>query len=195
MSRAKSEGTARGIPEPAPEVSIPDLIARFQLETEAALKAQRAETVKLAEGLERRVAELADAWAGTRETVKALQIRIETAVHEMQQAVRECINAQKECVAAAQRAQQSAEVFDKLRASQPDLHRMVREQDKVIAHVRDQFTHLEERVGGLGKKLDEFEVLADDYEETKGTVRSMDIHVKDLNKEAQQRRQVGGRGS
>lgn len=187
--------TVLGRDPPAPDMSIPDLIARFQLETEAALKAQRAETVKLVEGLERRVAELTDAWTVTREGVKALEKRIESAIHDMQQAVGECINAQRQSVAAAAAAKQSAEVFEKLRASQPDLHRMVRDQDKVVASVRDQFAHLEEKVGGLSRKLDEFELVAEDYEETKGTVRSMDIAVKDLNTEARQRRQVGGRGS
>lgn len=190
-------GTVLGRVPPAedPPPPIVELVARFQLDTEAAVAALRGETIKMVEGLERRVAALQDDWTRTRDEVKGLGAKVEDAIHLMGQSVSECINAQRESVGAAQRASASAAVFEKLRDSQPDFHRMVREQDKVVAGLRDALTHAQEMISGFGKRLDEFDVVAEDYEETKGAVRGIDTIVKDLNSEARQRRQVGGRGS
>jgi chromosome segregation ATPase len=176
--------------DPAP---IAELIARFQLETESAIAGLRREQVAMVEGLERRVAGLQDDWSRTRGEVAELKRTVEDAIHQMRQSVAECINAQRESAGSAQRAERSAQVFDKLKASQPDFHRMVAEQNKTIAATRDELVHVRERVTGLEKRLDDFDVVAEDYEETKGAVRGMDLIVKDLRGEAQQRRQVGGR--
>lgn len=176
-------------------MNIPELIARFQLETETTIRGLRSELITAVAGCEKRVAALTDEWTQTREAVRLLEQRVESAIHELTQGVREAVNAQRESVTAAQRAEQSAKVFDKLRESQPDFHRMVREQNQTIAKLRDDQTHLREIVDGYGKRLDDFEVVADDYQDTKGEVRSLDIHVKDLRTESLQRRQVSGRGS
>ena len=170
---------------------LPNLIARFQLETERALDGIRQEQRQQVVQLERKVAALQDEWGGVRDEVKALKVVIEDALHQMREGVKEAINAQREAVTHAQKASQSAAVFDKLEASRPDFRRMVSDQNQTLGKVRDQFTLLQEQVHGLSKRLDEFEVVADDYEETKGTVRGMDLIVKDLNAESKTRRRTG----
>lgn len=186
-----SAGLTLHVPE-AP-VGADELIARFQLETEQALAAQRQESIRLVTECERRVAGLVDEWTRTRTEIEELRKTVENAIHDMRQSVAECLNAQRESARSAQAAQQSAAVFDKLKASQPDFHRMVREQNTTVASIRDGFTHIEERMRGVEKRLDEFDVVADDYEETKGTVRGLDVIVKDVNTDLQQRRRAGAR--
>lgn len=183
----------RTVPEPPPAAPIEEIIARFQLETEQALATQRQETIRLVEGCERRVAGLVDDWSRTRGEIEGLRKTVESAIHDMRQSVSECLNAQRESARSAQAAQQSAAVFDKLRASQPDFHRMVKEQNTTVATIRDAMTHVEERMRGVEKRLDEFDVVADDYEETKGAVRGLDVIVKDVHGDLQQRRRAGAR--
>lgn len=181
---------------PASEALDPaELIARFQLETDAALAAIRRDHQTQLVSQERKIAGLQDDWTRTREEVTGLKRTVDDALHQMRVGMEEVLNAQRVSMASAQKAETAAAVFDKLKASQPDFHRMVANQDKVVAHVRDQMTHLEEQVNGYAKRLDELDAVAVDYEDTKGAVRGLDMVVKDLNSEARQRRQVGGRSS
>ncbi len=182
-------------PEPAPPLDPVEVVARFQIETDLALAAIRQEHRQGLVALEGRVAALVDEWTRTRDTVSDLRRTVEDALHQMRKGIEEAINAQRESVAAAQKAQTAAAVFDKLKASQPDFHRMVSDQNKTVASMRDAMTLLEEQVRGYAKRLDELDAVAVDYEDTKGAVRGLDIVVKDLNTEARQRRQVGGRSS
>jgi chromosome segregation ATPase len=170
---------------------VAELIARFQLETEALIATLRNDHQRQIVEQERKVAALSDEWTNTRAEVKALREGIEAAVHEIQTSMREAINAQREAVKAAQKAADAAAVFDKLKASQPDFHRIVGEQNKTVARLSDTVTHLGEQLQGLAKQIDAFEVLAEDYEETKGEVRGLDLVVKDLNTEARNRRKQG----
>jgi chromosome segregation ATPase len=178
-------------PAPAMLIDTPELIARFQLDTEQAIAAVKAEHLRAFADLERKIASIQDEWNTTREEVRALKVTIEDGLHQMRAGVREAINAQKEAVTAAVQAGNAAAVFDKLKASQPDFHRMVKEQNVTIAKLTDKFTHLDEQLHGLSKKLDEFDIVAEDYEETKGTIRGMDLIVKDLNADHKQRRRSG----
>jgi methyl-accepting chemotaxis protein len=180
--------------EPAP-LPVDELVARFQIETEAALGALRAEFLRIVTDQERKVAGLADEWTRTRSEVTELRKGIEDAIHRMNEAVKEALVSQRESSRHASTAQNAAAVFEKLRAAQPDIHRMVSDQNKVIASARDQLTHLGEQLNAISKRLDEFDVVAEDYEDTKGAVRGMDLIVKDLKTESTQRRQVGGRSS
>lgn len=188
-----SQSTGAIAPEPPIALDPAEIMARFQLETEQAIAAIKRDHQSQLVGQERKIAALEDAWTRTREEVTGLRRTVDDALHQMRVGLEEVLNAQRISMAAAQKAETAAAVFDKLKASQPDLHRMVRDQDKVVASVRDQMTHLEERVGGYAKRLDELDAVAEDYEDTKGAVRGIDLVVKDLNAEARQRRQVGGR--
>jgi chromosome segregation ATPase len=193
MSKPRVVNTTReGAPPEAP-APIEEIIARFQIETEQALATQRQESIRLVEGCERRVAGLVDDWTRTRGEIEALKKTVENAIHDMRQSVAECLNAQRESARSAQAAQQSAAVFDKLKASQPDFHRMVGDQNKTVATIRDAMTHVEERMRGVEKRLDEFDTVAEDYEETKGAVRGLDVIVKDVHGDLQQRRRAGAR--
>lgn len=183
------------VPPEAPPLDPVEVVARFQIETDTALAIIRKEHRQGIVALETRVAALVDEWIRTRDTVSELRRTVEDALHQMRKGIEEAINAQRESMAAAQKAQTAAAVFDKLKASQPDFHRMVNDQNKTVASMRDAMTLLEEQVRGYAKRLDELDAVAVDYEDTKGAVRGLDIVVKDLNSEARQRRQVGGRSS
>lgn len=191
----KQLNTATHPPEPGAPLDPAEVVARFQLETEATLATIKREHQTQLVGQERKIAMLDDAWTRTREEVTALKRTVDDALHQMRVGIEEVLNAQRLSMAAASKAETAAAVFDKLKASQPDLHRMVRDQDKVVAGVRDKMTHLGEQVSGYAKRLDELDAVAVDYEDTKGAVRGLDMVVKDLNSEARQRRQVGGRSS
>lgn len=179
-------------PEPLDPAEV---VARFQLETDATIATIKREHQGQLVEQERKIARLEDAWTRTRDEVTALKRTVDDALHQMRQGLEEVLNAQRLSMAAATKAETAAAVFDKLKASQPDLHRMVRDQDKVVASVRDQMNHLAEQVGGYAKRLDELDAVAVDYEDTKGAVRGLDIVVKDLHSSERQRRQVGGRSS
>jgi phage-related tail protein len=152
-------------PEPLDPAEV---VARFQLETDATIATIKREHQGQLVEQERKIARLEDAWTRTRDEVTALKRTVDDALHQMRQGLEEVLNAQRLSMAAATKAETAAAVFDKLKASQPDLHRMVRDQDKVVASVRDQMTHLAEQVGGYAKRLDELDAVAVDYEDTKG---------------------------
>jgi chromosome segregation ATPase len=178
--------------EPAPALDAADLIARFQLETEAALGEMRREMHRLVTEQSWTVASLRDEWEQTRGEVGGLRRTVDAALHDMRAGVTEAITAAKSASSSAGKAETAAAVFEKLKASQPDFHRMVQEQNRVIGDVRTRFEHLESRLSGYAKRLDELDAVAVDYADTKGEVRGLDLVVKDLNTEARQRRKIGG---
>ncbi len=71
-------------------------------------------------------------------------------------------------------------MFAKLKDSQPDFHAMVRALEVRLAAVVDSNTHLNERITSLVKQVEDFEVVAQDFDETLGEVRGLDLAVKKL---------------
>lgn len=177
--------------EPMPEPNVAELIARFQLDTEALIATLRADHQKQIAEQERKVAQLGDQWEQARAELAGIRKAIEAALHEMREGVREALNSQKQAVAAAEKAASSAAVFDKLKASQPDFHRMVQGVQQDLGKVKDKITNVEGTLSQLSKRLDEFDLVATDYEETKTTVRGLDPIVAGLNKDLIQRRTSG----
>lgn len=177
---------------PAPPVE--ELIARFQLDTEALIAGIRRDHQAQISEQDRKIGKLTDTCDRVLAEFAGLKRTIEEALHEMRGGVAEALNAQREAVRHATNASNSAAVFDKLKASQPDFHRMVRELDLKIAGALDRMTKLEGLHGDLNRRLDEFDVVAEDYEETKGTVRGLDLVVKDLNASDKARRRTEIRG-
>lgn len=177
--------------EPMPEPNVAELIARFQLDTEELIAGIRRDHQRQIAEQDRKVAGLEDQWTAARQELAGIRAAIEGALHEMREGVREALNSQREAVTAAKKAADSAAVFDKLKASQPDFHKMVREVQQDLGKVKDKITNVEGTLGHLSKRLDEFDLVAEDYEETKTTVRGLDPIVSTLNKESIQRRQTG----
>lgn len=178
--------------EPKPEGTsgpLDELIARFQLETDQKLAAIEADHRKASVEQERKIAALSDQWTTLGTEVQALRKEISGGLHLMHQGVAEVNNALREAVKHSQKASDSVAVFDKLKASQPDFHKMVRELEKKVAGVQDKATALGDTLNTLSRRLDEFEVVTEDYEETKGQVRSIDGIVKDLNASERRRKQ------
>lgn len=163
-----------------PEQPRDELIARFQLETERAIEALRADMMRLHGELSTRVANLSDEARQMTATVQAQTLQLENAVHHTRKGVEECNLALKEAGKQAREAADSAAVFAKLKDSQPDFAAQVRALEVRLAAVVDSNTHLSERVTGLVKQLEEFEVVAEGFEETAGEVRGLDIAVKKL---------------
>lgn len=181
----------RAAPEPLPEPNTAELIARFQIDTEALIAGIRADHQRQIAEQERKVAALEDQWTAARAELAGIRTAIDEALHEMRQGVREALNSQKQAVVAAEKAASSAAVFDKLKASQPDFHRMVQGVQQDLGRVKDKITNVEGTLGSLSKRLDEFDLVAEDYEETKTTVRGLDPLVSTLQKDLIQRRQTG----
>lgn len=179
------------LPQEPPAAPIEEIVARFQIDTERLIASIRSDHQRQIIEQERKVAALQDEWTRTRTEVEGLRKDIQQGVHEVNEGVKETQNALRRAVEASQKAGEAVAVFEKLKASQPDFHKMVSECRRETAAARDAVQKLGDLVATLGKKLDEFEMVADDYEETKGAVRGIDVIVKDLNAEARQRRQVG----
>jgi chromosome segregation ATPase len=183
------------VPEPpAPEPNIAELVARFQIDTEALIESMRKSHQGQIAEQQRKIDHLADNWERTRAEFSELRQRIEAAVHDMNEAVKEALNAQREAVKHAAKASDAAAVFDKLKASQPDFHRMVRDLDLKISGAIDKTTHAMDLIKVVSERLDEFETVAVDYEETKGQVRGIDHIVKNLDADSKQRRRTEIRG-
>jgi phage shock protein A len=179
------------VQDPAPDVSVPELIARFQIETEEKLTAIRREHQAQIVQQDRKIGALEDKWGQLHQEVTTIRGAVEDGLHQMRNGVAEVNIALRQAVGFTERAEKSAAVFDKLKASQPDFHRMVRELDVKLGKVQDSQAQMLEQVNGLRRSLDELEVVAEDYEETKGAVRGIDLVVKNLNAEAGQRRKTG----
>jgi uncharacterized coiled-coil DUF342 family protein len=179
---------------PPPEPPVAELIARFQIDTEALIADMRKSHQSQLAEQQRKIDHLTDNWERTRAEFSELRGRIEAAVHDMVEGVKEALNAQREAVKHATKASDAAAVFDKLKASQPDFHRMVRDLDLKISGAIDETTKTVELCNGLSRRLDEFETVAVDYEETKGQLRGIDHIVKNLDADHKQRRRTEIRG-
>lgn len=179
---------------PPPEPNVAELIARFQIDTETLIdKLRRDHQGQLVEQ-QRKIDQLSDSWDSLRAEFKTLRGAIDSAVHDLNEGVKEALNAQRHSARHAQEAASSVAVFDKLKASQPDFHRMVRDLDAKISRAVDATTHQGDLVRDLSVRLDELDAVAVDYEETKGSVRSIDNLVKNLDAESKTRRRTEIRG-
>jgi chromosome segregation ATPase len=157
-----------------------ELIARFQLESERAIEALRGDMMRLHGELATRVATLSDEARQMTATMQSQTLQLENAVHHTRKGVEECNLALKEAGKQAREAADSAAVFAKLKDSQPDFAAQVRALEVRLAAVVDSNSHISERVTGLVKQLEEFEVVAEGFEETVGEVRGLDLAVKKL---------------
>lgn len=169
------------MPKPdAKSTPIDELIARFQLETERAIDAVRVGLQNQVAELATRVAVLQDQCTEMRDAASRQAAALESAVHHTRKGVEECNEAMKVAAKAAVDARDASLVYEKLRESQPDFAAQVRALEVRLATVVDSNTHLSERLSGLTKQLEEFEVVADSFEETRGEVQGLDIAVKKL---------------
>lgn len=203
MSKSKPSGQAQEIaanggsptqwitlPESPPDNSA-DIIARFQLDTEKLIATLRSDHQRQISEQDRKIGTLIDQWEGAKLTIAEMRGKLDASLHEMNEGVKEVRIALTRAVDAAASAARSVEVFDKLKASQPDFHRAVQDVAVKLAKLSDVVTHQRELHEGLSKRLDGFEVVADDYEETKGTVRGLDNIVSGLDRESKQRKKTG----
>ncbi len=159
---------------------VEELVARFQLETERAIAAVRDSMQGQVADLASKVAKLEDGYTKLREAASRQATALEGAMHHTRKGVEECNGAMKVAAKAATEARDTALVYEKLRESQPDFAAQVRGLEERLAKVVDTNSHLHERLNGLVKQLEEFEVVADSFEETAGEVRGLDLAVKKL---------------
>lgn len=169
---------------------VDELIARFQLETERMIATLTTEHRRSSVDQERKIATLTDSWQQLTADVRDLRKAIDDGLHQMRQGVSEVNVALRRTVEYAEQAATSAKVYDKLKASQPDFQRAVKELHLKCGSIQDANNNTLAQLNSLSQRLDEFEVVTCDYEETKGTVRGMDRIVADLNG-AEQRRRKG----
>jgi chromosome segregation ATPase len=167
-------------PEQQQKTPVDELIARFQLESERAIAGVRADTQRLVGDLATKVAQLQDRVTDMTEAASRQAQALESGLHHTRKAVEETNEAMKVAAKAAQEARDSALVYEKLKESQPDFAAQVRGLEVRLAAVVDANTHLGERLNGLVKQLEEFEIVADAFEETQGEVRGLDLNLKRL---------------
>jgi hypothetical protein len=160
--------------------AVDELVARFQLQTERAIAAVRDDLQRQQGELAVKVAQLQDRVTDMTEAASRQATALESGLHHTRKAVEEVNEAMKVAAKAAQEARDSAAVYEKLRESQPDFTRQVQALETRLAAVVDANTHLAERVNGLVRQVEDFEVVADSFEETRGEVQGLDIAVKKL---------------
>lgn len=179
-----AEIAAKGFGQAGPTLHAPppvdQLVARFQLETERAIAAVREDMGRAIGDLARKVAVLEDRFTEMRDAAARSAVALEDGLHHTRKAVEETNEAMKVAARAAQEARDSALVYEKLKESQPDFTRQVQALEVRVAAVVDANTHLAERLNGLVSQVEQFEVVADSFEETAGEVRGLDIAVKKL---------------
>lgn len=166
--------------KPAAPAPVDQLVARFQLETDRAITAVREDMGRAIGDLARKVATLEDRFTEMRDAASRQAQALESGLHHTRKAVEETNEAMKVAAKAAQEARDSALVYEKLKESQPDFTRQVQALEARLAAVVDTNTHLAERLNGLVAQVEQFEVVADSFEETAGEVRGLDIAVKKL---------------
>jgi HAMP domain-containing protein len=167
-------------PDVKPTTPVDELIARFQLETERAIAGVRSDLTGLYADLATKVAVMQDKVTELNTTVGRQTQQLEDAVHHTRKGVDECNLALKEAAKQAREAADSAAVFAKLKDSQPNFAAQVQALEVRLASVVDSNTHLAERLNGLVKQVEEFEVVADSFEETRGEVQGLDLTVQKL---------------
>lgn len=169
--KQKPSGQAAGVDE---------LVARFQLQTDRAIASVRQDLQRAHGELATRVAHLQDRVTEMTEASNRQATALESGLHHTRKAVEEVNEAMKVAAKAAQEARDSAIVYEKLKESQPDFAAQVRALEVRLAAVVDANTHLAERFNGLVSQVEQFEVVADSFEETRGEVQGLDIAVKKL---------------
>lgn len=159
---------------------IDQLVARFQLDTDRAIASVRDDMGRAVGDLARKVAMLEDRFTEMRDAASRQAVALEDGLHHTRKAVEETNEAMKVAAKAAQEARDSALVYEKLKESQPDFAAAVRALEVRLASVVDANQHLNERLSGIVRQLEEFELVADSVEETAGEVRGLDLAVKKL---------------
>lgn len=151
------------MPDPKKKETAPvdELVARFQLESERAITSVRSDLTAMVQSQALKVAQLEDRVVEMTEQAKRQATAIEDAMHHTRKAVEEVNEAMKVAAKAAQESRDSAAVYEKLKDSQPDYAAQVRALEQRLAEVVDSHTHLNERLQGIVKQLDEFEVITD----------------------------------
>jgi chromosome segregation ATPase len=171
-----------------------ELIARFQLETEQRLAAIQAGFQQSIASIERKVAEAVDTCRRLDAQFASFEKLVDESTHQTRGAEARVNDALKEAVKAATRAAESAAVYEKLKNSQPDFRKDVQGLERRLAEVRDEQTEAKTRHEHICQRLDEFEIVAEDYGETKGTVTAIDKIVGDLNTASKRQRSTGING-
>ena len=167
--------------DPGTSGPIDELVARFQVETDAKLKEMAAVHLREIQGMHRQVAQCRDSVVALEDRCTKFDRSIDDATASMRAGLREVNTALRVAVDQTRQAQEAAAVFDKLKSSQPDFHAMVRELQVKLGAVRTEQTHTNARINEILKKLDEFDLVAEDVEETRTVVRGLDPIVKNLN--------------
>jgi chromosome segregation ATPase len=163
--------------EPTP---TDELIARFQVETDKKLKTIQDMHVQELSVVRATVASMVDEMTVLRNQVTGFEKTLDGAMHQMKQGVNEVNQALKVAVAHTQKAENAAAVYEKLKASQPNFQRMVEKQNVTIAQLQDGARHVDERLTDMARRLDEFDVIAEDHEYVKNEVTVLDRAVGDL---------------
>jgi len=166
--------------KPAQPAPIEQLIARFQLETDRALAAIREDMGRAIGDLARKVATLDDRFTEMRDAASRQAVALDSGLHHTRKAVEEVNEAMKVAARSAQEARDSALVYEKLKESQPDFTRQVQALEVRLAAVVDSNAHLQEQVTRLVGQVEDFEVVADSFDEVSGEVRGLDLAVKKL---------------
>ena len=180
MSQGKR---AEGTSGPADE-----LIALFQLETEGKLAELAASQQSAMVQHEHKIAAMTDQWNQLSASVAGLQRAVDDGLHHMRKGVEEVNTALREACKQADKAAKAAAVFDKLKASQPDFHKMVGALELKLARVQDANTNTLAQLTACSQRLDAFEVMVPEVDEVKATVRGLDRITADLNSDYQKRR-------
>lgn len=167
-----------------------ELIAKFQLDTERVLSSMRDESVRHRANVELRVAQVQDRWTALEQEMGIVRREFGDGLATMRTSVAEVNVALREAVAQARIAADSARVYEKLRDSQPDFARRAAELATKIGVVQDAINTVANEVNQLQRRLDKVDLRNHEFEETKGTVHTMDRIVADLN-QAEQRRKKG----
>jgi hypothetical protein len=167
-------------PEQQKKTPTEELIARFQLETERAIAKVRDDMTGLIQQIATKTAHLEDKVTLMTEATSRQAAALDSGLHHTRKAVEETNEAMKVAAKAAVDARDSALVYEKLRESQPDFSRQVQALETRIAAVVDANTHLAERLNGLVSQVEQFEVVAESFEETRGEVQGLDIAVRKL---------------
>ena len=165
-----------------------ELIARFQLETEAKLAELAAAQQRAMVQHEHKIAAMTDQWNQLSASVAGLQRAVDDGLHHMRKGVEEVNTALREACKQAAKAADAAAVFDKLKSSQPDFHAMVKALELKVAKVQDANTNTLAQLTAASQRLDAFEVMVPEVDEVKATVRGLDRITADLNSDYQKRR-------
>lgn len=171
-TKRKTDDEATDAPELRPAQEV---VARFQVETDARLAAFEAECMRRMGAAEHRAALLQDQVAALTDRVAALHKRFEGTEHELRQATQECNTALRRAVEYAEAAQESAAVYERLRDAQPDYRGEVEQLRRDLGSALDRVVHLEEQHDRLRSETDRANSrLADVAIQSQTTARALD---------------------